>query len=175
MDKRKEENIRVKKAITDALFRLMPQKNFADISITEIIREAGVARISYYRNYSSKTDILITLVQDIIREYVSSPGYDPKNLTGRKNVLLAFRTYRRYRRYVLQLHASEVTDIIAEQLVRVWRESPEYRKLNSRQRYRLAILSGALSAAAVEWLVNDMPEKPEEMADIFLECFGQPL
>ena len=54
MDKRKEENIRVKKSITEALLKLMHEKSFSDISITEIIRSAKVARASFYRNYDFK-------------------------------------------------------------------------------------------------------------------------
>lgn len=36
MDKRKEANLRVKKGITMALFSLMHQKSFSDITISEI-------------------------------------------------------------------------------------------------------------------------------------------
>ena len=57
MDKRKEENIRVKNSITEALLKLMREKSFADISITEIIRSAQAARASFYRNYDIK-DVL---------------------------------------------------------------------------------------------------------------------
>ena len=66
MDKRKEANIRVKSNITKALFRLMHEKSFSDISITELIRDAGVARVSFYRNYDSKEDVLVTLIEDIL-------------------------------------------------------------------------------------------------------------
>ena len=47
MDKRKEANMRVKSSITRALLNLMHQKSFSDISISEIIRTAGVARVSF--------------------------------------------------------------------------------------------------------------------------------
>ena len=67
MDKRKEENLRVKKSITAALFSLVQEKQLADIHITEIIRKAGVARVSFYRNYCSKEDIVVTLIRDILQ------------------------------------------------------------------------------------------------------------
>ena len=69
MDKRKEANIRVKSNITKALFRLMHEKSFSDISITELIRDAGVARVSFYRNYDSKEDVLVTLIEDILEQF----------------------------------------------------------------------------------------------------------
>lgn len=54
MDKRKEANIRVKSSIVDALFMLMKRKPISEITVTEIIKKAGVARVSFYRNYTSK-------------------------------------------------------------------------------------------------------------------------
>ena len=71
MDKRKEENIRVKKSITEALFKLMHEKSFSDISITEIIRSAKVARASFYRNYDSKENVLLTLIENILEQFRS--------------------------------------------------------------------------------------------------------
>ena len=43
MDKRKEANLRVKKAITDSLFQMMESRPLSEITITEIIKTSGVA------------------------------------------------------------------------------------------------------------------------------------
>ena len=69
MDKRKENNMRVKRKITDALFLLMSEKSLADIHITELVKKAGVARASFYRHYSSTENVLVTLIQDILDEF----------------------------------------------------------------------------------------------------------
>ncbi len=69
MDKRKETNRLVKESITEALFALMSAKNFSDITITEIIEKAGVARVSYYRNYKSKEQIIQDCVFDFIQVF----------------------------------------------------------------------------------------------------------
>lgn len=41
-----------------ALVLLLEQKPYDKISITEIAKRAGVSRMSYYRNYSSKDEII---------------------------------------------------------------------------------------------------------------------
>lgn len=69
MDKRKEENICVKNSITEALLKLMREKSFADISITEIIRSAQAARASFYRNYDFKESVLLTLIKDVLEQF----------------------------------------------------------------------------------------------------------
>ena len=44
--------------IIEALLLLMKKKEYKDISITEICERAGVTRMSFYRNFDSKEDIL---------------------------------------------------------------------------------------------------------------------
>ena len=66
MDKRKEANLRVKRSITSALLHLLEKKSISEISVSEIIREAGVARASFYRNYATKESVITTLISDIL-------------------------------------------------------------------------------------------------------------
>ena len=58
MDKRVEANRETKVRITYALVSLLASKKLSDISVTDIVERAGVARASYYRNFSSKEDVL---------------------------------------------------------------------------------------------------------------------
>ena len=45
-----QSNVFVKQCIVDGLFDLMENKKFEDITITEIIKRAGVSRMGFYRN-----------------------------------------------------------------------------------------------------------------------------
>lgn len=47
MDKRREENLRVKENIINTLFRFMQKKSLSDITVTELVKGAGVARASF--------------------------------------------------------------------------------------------------------------------------------
>lgn len=47
-----------RECIESALVLLMNDREFSEISITDIIRRAGVSRSAYYRNYASKEDVL---------------------------------------------------------------------------------------------------------------------
>ena len=62
MDKRIVENMRVRSTAAKALIELMKDKNFSEISVTDIANKAGIARQSYYRNFSCK--------EDLIKEYM---------------------------------------------------------------------------------------------------------
>lgn len=69
MDKRKEANLHVKTSIINALIDLMKEKSFDAISVSEITARAGVSRVSYYRNFDSKEDILIGSLNDLMARF----------------------------------------------------------------------------------------------------------
>jgi AcrR family transcriptional regulator len=80
-----------RECIFTALMILMEKKSFEEISITEITHKAGVSRMSYYRHYKSKDDIIGTYLDELFDEYlnhiVESAIEDPY---GRKYCFVAF-------------------------------------------------------------------------------------
>ncbi len=63
-----ESNKITRECIETALILLMSEKDYSNITISEIVQRAGVSRTAYYRNYSSKEDILNTLLHDVIKK-----------------------------------------------------------------------------------------------------------
>ena len=57
--------------LMDALLQLMQKQDYNSISITDLTSRAGVSRMSYYRHYKSKDDILIDYMYRIVREYAA--------------------------------------------------------------------------------------------------------
>ena len=66
MDKRFEENRRVKNEIAKAFFALLRQKPTDAISVTEITTKAKVSRMAYYRNFQSKMDVIDFYLQETV-------------------------------------------------------------------------------------------------------------
>ena len=58
-----------KESITTALFILMQQKPYHEISITDICKRAGVSRNAFYRNYSVKDEIVRLYLFEITDEW----------------------------------------------------------------------------------------------------------
>ena len=169
MDKRKEANLRVKGAITDALFALLQEQPLDRITITDLIRRAGVARVSFYRNYASKEDVLVTLVRDVLDEYRRSADYDLSDYTSRVNVVRAFNCFLRYRSYAINLYHSGFGAMLLEELNRFHVEIAGSMPASSPRRYRLYAFIGALFNTAIVWLQEDAPCSVETIADVFLE------
>lgn len=63
--------IRSQKEITQALFVLMHEYPYDEISVKQILLESKLARKTFYRNFDSKDDVLISLIRSVIRDYFS--------------------------------------------------------------------------------------------------------
>lgn len=169
MDKRKENNMRVKRKITDALFLLMSEKSLADIHITELVKKAGVARASFYRNYSSKENVLVTLIQDILDEFREEINLEQETMYIYENVLLSFQYFLRYRKYILDMHRSGFTSVLMEELNHFHESIEGSMSHASIEKYGLYMYVGALLNTAVTWLLIDEETDCEDISKYFFE------
>ena len=58
-----------KQAITETLLKLMDNTYFDDISITELCKQANIARRTFYLYFDSKMDVLDDYYTVLTREY----------------------------------------------------------------------------------------------------------
>lgn len=52
---------RIKKAVSD----LLEKKYYTEISITDVVREANVARASFYRSFNNIDEVLDSIIEDL--------------------------------------------------------------------------------------------------------------
>ncbi len=61
--------IRSQKEITEALLLLMRQYPYNEISVKQILIESKLARKTFYRNFESKDDVLLSIVRKDLKAY----------------------------------------------------------------------------------------------------------
>jgi len=71
--------VKSKKALRDAMLSLMRQKDFKEISITDIVKLADLNRGTFYKHYQYKEDILNEIVDDVITDLIASYREPYKN------------------------------------------------------------------------------------------------
>lgn len=72
--------VRTKKAIWSALFRIMENKDIADITISELTAEANVNRRTFYTHYRNITDILTEVETDFVAALKQlADNFDPQD------------------------------------------------------------------------------------------------
>lgn len=168
MDQRKEANLRVKSRITNTLFALMNQKSLGEITVTELVRGAGVARASFYRNYCSREDVLVTLIRDVLELFREEARTEQDSFYTYENILLSFQYFHRYRKYVLDLYRSGFASVLLEELNHFHESIEGTMPSSSIERYQLYLYIGALFNTAMVWLTEGDKTTPEEMARFFL-------
>jgi len=87
---RKKQMNESKKLITQALIRLLNQKPLTLISMTEIAKEADVVRMTLYRHFNSKEEIILHIVETKIDDFMKQME-DTTELTMYNLFLFRFR------------------------------------------------------------------------------------
>lgn len=172
MNKRQEANLRVKVHITAALLKLLDEKSISDITISEIIAEAGVARASFYRNYASKESVITTLITDILEQFRRDVQYDGENYYTYENIHRSFEYFSRYGKQILDLHRFGYGSLILEKLNQLHEEIAGTMPHRSIERYRLYIYIGSLYNTGLVWLQNGKPESVDEISEVFYRVCG---
>lgn len=157
MNKKQETNFFVKECITEALLLLMKNKLLSEISVTEIVERAGVARVSFYRNFGSKEDVIKEHLGFLICEWgkdfeeKGDPTYFAESL---------LKHFYKYREFYLLLYKHELSAMIYENL----RCACSLDKAkNNLERYTKSMFAGAIFGWLDEWARQGMPETPEEI------------
>ena len=168
-----ENNITLNKVVIEsielALIQLMTKKPFSQISISEIVKAAGVSRSSFYRNFESKEQTLTSYIhgqykdffnaKDIISVYPKQPDIDGF-------LLPRFSFIKEHRDFFTVLRRNNLLYYIFEQL------DPAILSLMcgqdySSSHYYFAMFAGSCASVVQAWIDNDFRETEEEMAAIF--------
>lgn len=156
-----ESNKITQESIETALLMLIEEKKFSSITITEITAKAGVSRNAYYRNYSSKEDILRNVfhrADNLVLDKVSTFLTDD-----------SFNAYLELFQAVLE-NANIFKIILNADMAGQFSEEMNHRftddipKNNYLERYRKLFWLGALHNVIFQWLKDGMVQTPEEMA-----------
>lgn len=166
MNQRVESNRAVKGKLVNALLKLMEARPLSEISVKEIVAEAGVARQSYYRNFHSKRAILTLFYEELqteIRRAMAAPEELPE---GEAQVTEILRVLKAKRRPLLTLHqagfAPMSLEIITENLEFFYGGMPA----RSLERYWLTCFAGMVYNTAMAWLENGAEEDCQAMAHV---------
>lgn len=169
MDKRKIENMRVKRNITLALLNLMDEKSISEISISEIVARAGVARASFYRNYATKENVITMLMAGILEEYRATIIYEEDNFYTYQNIYTSFVFFSRYGKQLLDLQRFGYGSLILEMLNQFHEEVAGDMPSSSIEQYSIYIYIGSLYNTTMKWLQSGKKESVDEIAQMFYQ------
>lgn len=157
-----------KNCIMDALLQLMQTQDYNSISITDLTSRAGVSRMSYYRHYKCKDDILMDYMYRIVKEYaeeLQGPSF-LSDFQSYEHILYSLKYLQKYKDYVLCLKKANRAEILLKGLDLYMISVTAAQQSTSLDKYRLYYYSGALYNLFMHWIEDGMEERPETIASL---------
>lgn len=164
-----ESNLLTKEAIETALVQLLEKKDLAKISISELVKRAGVSRAAFYRNYESKEAILESVfnrsVQNIMKQL---DHYDVKNDLH----LVWVRLFQEAKKEakIIQLALDYHLEKILVQSMQDFLEKYDG-KNRGVSSYLHSFWSSAIVSVLLKWMKDGMKIPAEKIADLRLPFF----
>jgi len=166
--KKAVQTIYLKNCLRDSYFSLLKKKNTEDISISEIVKLAGLSRMSFYRYYKTKDDIVRQYIEDSFQEFMEELKNNPvKDLQVPATLLFSF----------FRSNKTRIKILIEQGLFHLFFESFSYflqesnLVINSKPniseeslQYYYQYTSGGILNLIEGWMSGDMEESDEEMA-----------
>ncbi|MBA9087922.1 AcrR family transcriptional regulator [Fontibacillus solani] len=159
-----ESNRITRSSIQASLVMLMNDQAFEDITITAIVKRAGVSRTAYYRNYNSKEDILQSTVKEIVDKIFAAMNLHHPIRNSYEYWLALFQILEQHMdclQIILKVNMADTihNELQATQLNR----SKEVTLLTN---YAAYFWSGAIYSVAANWIRSGAQQSAAEMATL---------
>lgn len=157
----------IEEYIMGALFALMKEKPFASITVTDIAKKAGVSRITYYRRFKSKEEVIIRYFARQTSNYQQETGFRPRNKEDYyEAIFTAFSQFKKQKEFMKLLLDANVQYIYLDVLNRGMSGDYSIRQYGQ-SKYDSAYFAGALYNMSFEWLKNDCQDSVKSITDAF--------
>lgn len=155
--------------ITDALFILMARKKFEDISITEIADKAGVTRVSFYRNFNTKEEVIKTWIFNVTNSFLTKSNISYKNDSLENYFMILFTHLEKYKERAILICKAGLTYLLKNEF--------ENRLLSIYQKeydnYKSYFIAGGIFNVYYYWLKNGCLESPEDLAKKLVDILNK--
>lgn len=164
--------------IKDALITLMKQYPYKDITITQICQEAQIVRQTFYRNFEAKDEILIFLLDGMIRLYYTEYRNENNTYTQLMN-FFAFMLINR--ELLLLLSKNNLLFLIDKTITSNITVLFELRQISEieegTEKYVIGFIASTVCSLLSIWINEGFAETPEticKLAQRFLSGLSAP-
>ena len=148
-----------------------------DITVSDLVNKAQVARMSFYRNFNSLDDVVESIADDIIQDFNAdiAPVLKENNERKWREILfeMLYRTMQIQKKMGVPSNdfanahenISVLMSRVHEKIVRTESELPAQSAIEKYTNIgKLNLIQGIIH----EWMIMGMQETPEEIIDIIL-------
>lgn len=170
---------RTKKALTNALLKLLETKSFNEISVIEITELADINRATFYSYYDDVIDMILSLQEDVYRQFEAliAKSEPLKGLDDLKSFILTVLGFCKENaemcKFLLTsdtaaLHYKKILDIISKNAPNTLKLFPA----TSANRYITAYAVYASIGAISAWVSDGMKIPENKLADMLVNILS---
>jgi AcrR family transcriptional regulator len=168
-------NAPARKKIIEAFRGLLRRKSYMDITVTDIINEAGVSRSTYYRNFYKRDEIVDAYCEQLRDEihihHEKAYKGNISNADMSEKLSFAFSFYRERRDDIMLLYrngfGSQLLSVMNKYSEEIFGDMP----YSSVEKYKVYFISGAMYNILIKWLETGAAEDPDELANTLEQYF----
>ena len=159
----------VSEYITISLFELMKVKPYNDISITEITDKAKVNRVSFYRNFTSKEDIIDKWIKSTTQNFLSKSDISYQKDSTIDYFTKLFSHLEKYKTEAMLIYKANLFNLLKDEfdnnLINLHKK--EY------SNYKSYFLAGGIFNVYYFWLINGCIETPHQVAEKLVDLMSK--
>lgn len=155
----------MKSYIVDSLLLLMEQKDFQDITIGEIVKNAGVNRSTYYRHFKKKEDVISYFFDYLSKTFLAQEHI--RSLPLQDFFIQLYRHYYQYKQQLLTIYRNGQSILLLDTLKKYLGHTTT-ENLSTSVEYHIAFHVGGTFNHFMLWFSRNMTDSPENMAEYTL-------
>lgn len=163
----------------EALTRILEKKEYEDIRISEIISKAGISRATFYRNFSTKDDIVKIKVKVFFEDFFSSIFEHISEIEEQDEQFLIRRFFKRIdeeEKLVDTVIKTKLEYLMVEGILKLTnlRRDQFYSIVKTNKKaesYTMEIAASSAWTLLSRWHRNGKEESSAELANIYSSAF----
>ena len=166
--------VSIKESIRIAVLKLMEEKPYLEITVTDIVDKADISRASFYRSYRSIDDVVDDIVDKMANKIntVIIPSFQGKDKDGFKNLLTFILTLIRNNEVVGLKLRKDNSDVFLYKMKKIYSGRTSKEGITTEEKYKNYVNIAIILASIALWIQTDYQESVEEMASYIVKTIN---
>lgn len=156
-----------KNYILESFYILLTKKHYNEISVCDICEKAGVSRMSFYRNFFSKEDLIIKSL-DYVMNNLKKELESCEEVNFYILIKSIFDTFKKYKDVIPSFQDTQILKTIRYNTMNKFKENIVIDQMNKSSKYIPVFYISAFSTTLFEWLKGGAVESTEDMARLIV-------
>lgn len=167
----KKDNYSVKREMMDAFMELMAEKSYMDITVTDIVNTAQVARASFYRNFNSISDVIDAIMEELANEFEEDilPAISSNDERRWREFLFEhFYRLKTTHKKMSLISSQNIAVVFSRMDSKIQKLESELPAATVKDKYTAVGKLGLINSISKKWMDTGMKETPEEIINYIM-------